>query len=125
MKYVLMVAICCLSMAAQANCAGNVNQLNKIQNLLSQVDIFGTWKGTHDGEPLTAVLGKKSNGDFTGQLTHGTKKIGPTGLQICDYGDTYSLIVYWQEAEIKVMTPTKVEITLPFSGNPKVVVTKQ
>lgn len=127
MKYILIIAVSWMSMVAQANqnCASNESQSYKIENLTELVDLFGTWKGTHDGEPFIAVFSKKSNGDFAGKLTLGTKVVGPTSVKVCDYGTEFSLVVYWQEAELKVINSKKVEITLPFEGNPKVTVTKQ
>jgi hypothetical protein len=126
MKYILFAALSCFSMAAHANgCADNVSEADKFKNLSAQVDVFGTWKGTYNGEALVVKLTKNSSGHFIGELNLGDDQIGPTGVQICDYGTQFSLVVYWQEAELEVISSKKVQITLPFDGNPKVIVTKQ
>jgi len=128
MKYILIAVLSCIGMVAYAsdNCASNMSEAYKFQSLTAQVDVFGTWKGVNNGEPFVAVFEKTPQGNFSGTLTMGTKKIGPTGVQVCDYGGgAYSVVVFFQEAPLKVVSSKKLEITLPFSGNPKVLITKQ
>ena len=128
MKFILIAALSCIGMVAHANdkCASNISEAYKFQSLSAKVDVFGTWKGTNNGQPFVALFEQTPQGNFSGTLTMGSKKIGPTGVQICDYGgNSYSVVVYFQEAPLKVVSSKKVELTLPFSGNPKVLITKQ
>ena len=126
MKYLLFTILSCLSMVAQANdnCASNVSENSKIQTLMSKVDVFGTWTGTNNGKPFIGEFTKTPDGDFSGKVTLDTKVYGPTGIELCDYGTTFSLIVYGQEIPINIISDKQVELTLPFSGNPTILVTK-
>jgi len=126
MKSLLLICLIFIGYTAQANeCASKDSEIDNIEGLLTKVNPFGTWVGTHDGEDVVAVFSKKSTGAFQGKLTFGTKVYGPTGVSICDYGTSYSVIVYWQEAEVEVISKKKIKIHLPFGDGGAVELTKQ
>ncbi len=82
--------------------------------MLGKINPFGTWKGTLDTNPMVVKL-SKAGGSYTGELDYNGSHYGPTGVQLCDYGGSYSVIVYGYEAMVTIISKTKITIT--FNGD--------
>lgn len=104
---------------ANENCATGTSDIAKIEGLISQVNPWGTWKGTWDGKTVTITL-SKSSGNFTGKANYDGSDYGPKNITICDYGDAYSVIVLGYEAPLEVLGSKKIRLTSPLDSNDKI-----
>jgi hypothetical protein len=126
MKAILFITTLLLSTFSFANeyCADKSSEMDKIDGVLAKINPWGTWSGTWDGKSVVLKL-SKSGGSFTGTATFDGSSYGPETVSICDYGNSYSIIIQSYEAQVEILGAKKIRITSPLNPSDKITLTKQ
>lgn len=106
-------------------CANNDSDKANISAITKKVNLFGTWKGSLDGNDVTAVFSKDSNGTYKGKAAYDGSSYGPYTIKLCDDNGSFYATAFGYNATFEVQSKTKIKVYSPLDSSESIVLKKQ